>query len=299
MASGPLSDIRSPAVVVIVRTVGVHGRSVRRELSVNPRDVAPLRGGIGIDKLPPAALHPGDRAGRELGLPLKLGDDRARAIGVRPVQDEEVREASHGDAQVCGLPVLPRVLQAKPAESADSQSCEEARGLESRAQHEHVDGTLHAAVVDDAGVRDRCHRVRNEFHIGPVERAVVGRRQDDALAPPRVARRDGAAHLLVRDARLDKRHAGCPPLCLAPAGQVECLPALHRPVEQPGAVGLLRAWNGAVEPALGRTERPFQLRFDPAGLALEDVQPGRLLCYGGHHLRRSGPRSYHRNALAG
>lgn len=272
---------------------------MRSELPVDPGDVATLRGRVGIDIPPLAALHPGDRAGRELGLSLELGDDRARAVGVRPVQDEEVREASHGNAQVCGLPVLPRVLQADPAEPGDRQGGEEVRRLESRAQHEHVDGSFRAGVVDDAGVRHRGHGVRDEFHVGSVERAVVGRRQNDALAAPRVAGRNAGAHLLVRDGRLDKRHAGCPPLRLAPAGQVECLTAPHRLVEQPCAVGLLGTWNGAVDPALGRAEWPLQLRLHPAGLALEDIQPGGLLRHGGHHLRRGGPGSHHRNALAG
>jgi hypothetical protein len=298
MAGRPLSDVRSHAVVVVVRAAGVHGRGVRRELSVDPGDIAPLGGGVGVDVPPPVVLHPGDRARRELGLPLKLGDDRARAIGVRPVQDEEVREAGHGDAQVCGLPVPPRVLQAEPAEPADRERSEEVRRLESRAQHEHVDGSLHAAVVHDAGVRHRGHRVRDEFGVGSVERAVVGRRQDDALAPPRVARRDAAAHLLVRDGRLDKRHAACPPLGLTPAGQVECPAALHRLVEQPGAVDFLRARNAAVDPALGRAEWPLQLRLDPARFALEDIQPGGLFGDGGDHLGRGGPGSHHRNALA-
>jgi hypothetical protein len=299
MAGRPLSDVRSPAVVVVVRAAGVHGRGVRRELPVDPGDIAPLGGSVGVDVPPPTALHPGDRARRELGLPLKLSDDRARAVGVRPVQDEEVREAGHGDAQVSGLPVLPRVLQAEPAEAADREGSEEVGRLESRAQHEHVDGSLHAGVVDDAGARHRGHRVRDEFGVGFVERAVVGRRQDDALAPPRVARCDAAAHLLVRDSRLDKRHAACPPLCLTPAGQVERPAALHCLVEQPGAVGFLRAGDVAVDPALGRAEWPLQLWLDPARFALEDIQRGGLLRDGGHHLGRGGPGSDHRNALAG
>ena len=286
-------------VVVIVRAAGVHRRGVRGELPVDPGDVAQLRGGVGVDVPPPASLHPGDRAGRELGLPLELGDDRARAVGVRPVQDEEVRKARHGDAQVCRLSVLPRLRQAEPAEPGNRQGREEVRRLESGAQDEHVDGSLRAAVVNDARVRHRCHRVRDEFHVGPVERAVVGRRQDDALAPPRVARRDAATHLLVRYCRLDKRHAGCPPLCLPTAGQIECLTALHRLVEQPGAVRLLRARNVAVEPALGGAEWPLQFRLHPAWLTLEDIQPRGLLGHCRHHLRRGGPGSHHRNALAG
>jgi hypothetical protein len=299
VAAGPLRDVGSAGVVVIVRAAGVHGRGVRRQLPIDPRDVAPLHGGVGVDVLAPATLDPRYRARRELGLPLELGDDRARAVGVRPVQDEEVREAGHGYAQVRRLPGPPRILQAEPAEPADWQGGEEVRGLESGAQHQHVDRPFRAGVVDKPGAADRGHRVRNEFHIGSVERAVVRRRQDDALAPPRIAWRDVAAHLLVRDGRVDKRHAGCPPRRLAPAGQVERLTSLHRLVEQPGAMGLLRAWNVAVDPPLRRAEWPLQLRLHPAGLPLEDIQPGGALCYCGHHLCRGGPGSHHRNALAG
>ena len=102
-------------------------------------------------------------------------DDGPAAVGVRPVEDEEVREARHGDAEERAGPPLPGVVDAAPVAPLDLDSGQEAGRLEPGAQDQHVHLPLGAGGIDDPGWRDPGYLVRHELHVGSVERLVLAK----------------------------------------------------------------------------------------------------------------------------
>src|SRR6185436_20695136 len=99
---------------------------------------------------------------RILRLPLQQRHDLA-AVGAGPVENEEVRELGHGDAEERARLAVPVLAQGAAAASDDLDAGEVVRRLEPGGHHEDVDLALHAVDVDDASGRHRLDRAWHEL----------------------------------------------------------------------------------------------------------------------------------------
>ena len=125
------------------------------------------------------------------------------AVGVRAVEQEQVREAGHAHPEVRARHVRPLLGQRAAAGADDLHRRDEGMALEAGGQHEHVGRALDAVLGADAGRRDLGDPVDHQVDVGLRQRRIPVVGEHDPLAADLVARRHLAPQLGVVDRRGD------------------------------------------------------------------------------------------------
>ena len=116
-------------------------------------------------------------------LRLDHHDDRAEAeVRVRPVEQEHVRKAGDGDAEMGARAALPAPLQVPPAAPVHLQRQHELVRLEAGAVDDAVDLALDAVGGDGAALADALDVLGDQLDVRALQRRQPVRREQDALA---------------------------------------------------------------------------------------------------------------------
>ena len=205
-------------------------------------------------------------------LDLRLDHDDDGGVAqdaVRPLEQEEVGEASDGRAQVRGHRARPGLGERPPVPAADVPPEGELLDTEAGAEDDRVHLVLATVRGDDAGGRDARDRIRDDLDVRRRDGGEVVVGDEDALAAERVVRRELPTQLRVRhaprevaqrdaldelrDARVEEREAA------QLAAAVDA-----RAGEQ------LQSGGRAEQPALERTKGSVVPGEDPGRGPLED-----------------------------
>ena len=131
-------------------------------------------------------------------------------VGVRPVHDEQVREAGNGHPEVGIRAFAPGLVQVQAAPAADLHRRQEPGALEAGGENDHVGWSLGAVLGDHAALGQPPDPLGYELDVGAVQRGVVVRRDQDALAAEHVIWRQCTLQLRVGDllVQVPLEHAG-------------------------------------------------------------------------------------------
>ena len=169
----------------VLQTVPVHA-------PVDVRVVALLRLGPDLDRLGAAAAHVPQRRHHVGDLGLDHVDHRAvPEPGVRAEQEEQVREAGDGRAEVRARAAVPDVVEQHAAAAAHALGGRDVGDVEAGAEDDRVDRPLDAVGADDrAFARTSRTPLGDELDVRLAERAVPAVGRQDPLAADRVVGRD-------------------------------------------------------------------------------------------------------------
>ena len=220
-------------------------------------------------------------------------------VGVRAIEDEHVRKARHGGAQVRLGPLVPDPVQLTPVEPEDRQRGDEVLGLEAGPVDDHVGGPFDAVGADDAGGLDPLDRPADQLDVGADEGRVPVRGEEDPLAADLVVGRRLGDQLRVAERApalalgdpTERRHQ--PPVPGEPVGRG--LEEGEHTEPRRGDTGREALEQLALPGRVGAVE----LRQHPGGRALVDRQALGDVGDRGHELDRAGAGADHRHPLAG
>src|SRR5829696_2972372 len=266
----------------------------------------PLHPRVGCGGDVGADVHPGEppvpQRAHRLDDPadLRLEHDQDRVVsevGVRPVEDEEVREPGDDGAEVRARAVLPLLVQVAAAPAGDGHGGQELGGGEAGAEDDRVDPAFGAVGGEDGVRADLGDALLDHLDLWQPQGRVPLVGHQDPLAAHRVGRGERLPELRVGHL------AG---QVLAEPGAVgEQQPGLGVEAQRAELVGEVVALAAEPQQAGDPAESgeragavgPIGLAQDVGRRALEDGETGHLRCDLRHDLDRAGARAQHRDPL--